>query len=107
MTPNAQEEGPLRLLFGVKPESAHARYSFEILKRTAKSISIRIVPKLEADRQEFLDAVVTLDTESFMPMELRVKENTDTEVTYAFDFFFTNTATTEIYTLSLHDALPI
>src|SRR5689334_25364386 len=25
----------------------------------------------------------------------------------AFIFFFTNTATTEIYTLSLHDALPI
>ena len=89
-TPNAQEEGPLRLLFGVKPESAHARYSFEILKRTAKSISIRIVPKLEGDRQEFLDAVVTLDTESFMPMELRVKENTDTDVTYVFESIHTN-----------------
>src|SRR5687768_18498669 len=26
---------------------------------------------------------------------------------YLFSFFFTDTATTEIYTLSLHDALPI
>src|SRR5205809_7508409 len=26
---------------------------------------------------------------------------------YSFFFFFNNTATTEIYTLSLHDALPI
>src|SRR5688572_32111179 len=26
---------------------------------------------------------------------------------YAFSFFFNDTATTEIYTLSLHDALPI
>src|SRR5438105_15442826 len=26
---------------------------------------------------------------------------------YSFFFFFTDTATTEIYTLSLHDALPI
>src|SRR5207244_11889566 len=26
---------------------------------------------------------------------------------YTFSFFFTDTATTEIYTLSLHDALPI
>src|SRR3712207_6926253 len=26
---------------------------------------------------------------------------------YLFDFFFNDTATTEIYTLSLHDALPI
>src|SRR5690349_22494800 len=29
------------------------------------------------------------------------------EVLYAFYFFFHDTATTEIYTLSLHDALPI
>src|SRR2546430_11426773 len=28
-------------------------------------------------------------------------------VTYFFFFFFNDTATTEIYTLSLHDALPI
>src|SRR5258705_14014798 len=28
-------------------------------------------------------------------------------VTYSFFFFFNDTATTEIYTLSLHDALPI
>src|SRR6266536_6041582 len=28
-------------------------------------------------------------------------------VTFIFSFFFNDTATTEIYTLSLHDALPI
>src|SRR6266480_2909298 len=28
-------------------------------------------------------------------------------ITYSFFFFFNDTATTEIYTLSLHDALPI
>jgi TIGR03009 family protein len=95
-TPNAQEEGPLRLLFGVKPESAHARYAFEILKKTTKSISIRIVPRLEPDRQEFLEAVVTLDTESFMPLELRVKENADTDVTYAFESIHTNINTPDL-----------
>src|SRR5688572_17912576 len=31
----------------------------------------------------------------------------DTILTYFFFFFFNDTATTEIYTLSLHDALPI
>src|SRR5258705_12914270 len=31
----------------------------------------------------------------------------ETSVTYARFFFFNDTATTEIYTLSLHDALPI
>ena len=30
-----------------------------------------------------------------------------TELWYSFFFFFNDTATTEIYTLSLHDALPI
>src|SRR3712207_9316917 len=30
-----------------------------------------------------------------------------TVVSYSFFFFFNDTATTEIYTLSLHDALPI
>src|SRR5256885_8484589 len=35
-----------------------------------------------------------------------VLEN-DTVLTLVFFFFFNDTATTEIYTLSLHDALPI
>src|SRR2546421_3568040 len=30
-----------------------------------------------------------------------------TQATFSFFFFFNDTATTEIYTLSLHDALPI
>ena len=41
---------------------------------------------------EFVDGVVALET---MPFE------------YLVVFFFNDTATTEIYTLSLHDALPI
>jgi hypothetical protein len=87
---NAQEEGPLRLLFGVKPETAHARYGFEILKKTADSITVRISPKLEADRQEFLEAVLMLDTKSFMPRRLDVKENADTDVSYVFSMIVTN-----------------
>lgn len=87
---NAQEEGPLRLLFGVKPETAHARYGFEILKKASDSITVRITPKLEEDRQEFLEAVLTLDTNSFMPQELKVKENSETDVTYSFSQIVTN-----------------
>src|SRR5256885_11025129 len=33
--------------------------------------------------------------------------NCDVNITLSFFFFFNDTATTEIYTLSLHDALPI
>jgi len=87
---NAQEEGPLRLLFGIKPENAHARYSFEILKKTQDAIAIRIIPKLEEDRQEFLEAALVLDIATFMPRRLRVKENIQTDVTYDFTQIVTN-----------------
>src|SRR2546430_17733517 len=41
-------------------------------------------------------------------MRLSVLVNCDMHSTYnSFFFFFNDTATTEIYTLSLHDALPI
>src|SRR5476649_749805 len=36
-----------------------------------------------------------------------VKTNSWTRFSFCFVFFFNDTATTEIYTLSLHDALPI
>jgi len=96
---NAQEEGPLRLLFGVKPDNAHARYSFEILKKSPETITVRIIPKLEADRQEFLEAVLTLDMKSFMPRKLQVKENADTDVTYEFTQIMTNVDDPELEVL--------
>src|SRR5258707_11941343 len=37
----------------------------------------------------------------------RCGSTTTTWASYRFSFFFNDTATTEIYTLSLHDALPI
>src|SRR5258708_24512917 len=37
---------------------------------------------------------------------MRLKERTRKQLSFVF-FFFNDTATTEIYTLSLHDALPI
>jgi TIGR03009 family protein len=87
---NAQDEGPLRLLFGIKPETAHARYTFDVLKKTADAIAIRIVPKMERERQEFLEAALVLDLKSFMPRMLKVKENAETEVTYEFSQIVTN-----------------
>src|SRR5256885_16921117 len=38
---------------------------------------------------------------------LRLKKITNDTSLYSMFFFFNDTATTEIYTLSLHDALPI
>src|ERR1039457_4069007 len=37
----------------------------------------------------------------------RARPRTNTSASFPFFFFFNDTATTEIYTLSLHDALPI
>src|SRR2546421_365408 len=44
---------------------------------------------------------------SFFLMLLRPPRSTLFPYTTLFRFFFNDTATTEIYTLSLHDALPI
>jgi hypothetical protein len=105
---NAQEEGPLRLLFGIKPETAHARYAFKIEERTAESVTVRITPKLEQDRQEFLEAILTLDSKSFMPKRLRVRENADTDVTYDFSRIYTNVDTPDLeIELSVFEPLKI
>ena len=42
-----------------------------------------------------------------MKGELSVRRYKNEVVTKGYVFFFNDTATTEIYTLSLHDALPI
>src|ERR1043166_10196633 len=42
-----------------------------------------------------------------IPVSLMVRHTTKLFVLLRFFFFFNDTATTEIYTLSLHDALPI
>ena len=39
--------------------------------------------------------------------EYRAMTFKDSDIVVLFFFFFNDTATTEIYTLSLHDALPI
>jgi TIGR03009 family protein len=85
-----QEEGPLRLMFGIKPDSAHARYKFEILSQTDQEVKIRIEPKLEADRQEYLHATVVLGKNDFMPKRLTVQETRETVVSYEFDTIRTN-----------------
>src|SRR6202022_5160241 len=42
-----------------------------------------------------------------LPTHTRVRPRSILSISFFFFFFFNDTATTEIYTLSLHDALPI
>ena len=81
---NLQDDGPLKLLFGVNPEGAHARYDFKILQRTADMVELRIVPKLEQDRVEFLWTKVWLDLKTYLPRRLTVQETDDYRVEYDF-----------------------
>jgi hypothetical protein len=100
---NPQEEGPLKLMFGMDPKRAQAQYQIQILadgshevghgkqRRKVDGIRVRIVPKIEELKQEFLWAEMTLNRKSYMPIELVVKENLDTMVAYDFgDNIMTN-----------------
>ena len=48
-----------------------------------------------------------MDTNLSVSRLLQSKASHDYDMSSESDFFFNDTATTEIYTLSLHDALPI
>jgi hypothetical protein len=87
---NAQEEGPLRLLFGIKPDVAHSQYDFEIKNRSHEVIEIGVIPKIQKLKEEFLRADILLDRESFMPKRMAVQETAQTLVEYKFDRIVTN-----------------
>ncbi len=81
---NLQEDGPLKLMFGVNPQTAHGRYDFKIRSRAEGMALVRITPKLAADKDEFLWSEVWLDLNTYLPRRLTVQENNDTQVTYDF-----------------------
>src|SRR5260364_376534 len=61
----------------------------------------RVVPMLITMRYMFWLSI------TYRRVLLKVLQKYPTQNTKARSFFFNDTATTEIYTLSLHDALPI
>jgi hypothetical protein len=93
---NPQEEGPLKLMFGMDPKRAQAQYQIQILKdgvqevghgaqrRRADGIRVRITPKIKELKEEFLWAEMTLNRKTYMPIELVVKETLDDLVSYDF-----------------------
>src|SRR5476649_14855 len=80
--------------------SSHTVISYAVfcLKKKIRKVDMRLDGKTEKDMSALLVAVLcdrpgfVLETSTFLCRVL---------------FFFNDTATTEIYTLSLHDALPI
>src|SRR6266571_7200470 len=98
----------MSLLLGNKTEDLKAM-QFDI-RRQRKSIMQHltvIVPTYneEINLQKCLKSLIKLAATIYV-VDSGSNDKT-TEIAKAFVFFFNDTATTEIYTLSLHDALPI
>lgn len=83
-------ESPLPFLFGTKPEKAKARYRFEILEETPKSVHVKIHPKMKADQSEFVWCEVWLNRENFLPDRITILETNNNEMTYTFKGIWTN-----------------
>src|SRR6266540_3844088 len=85
--------------------SSHITISYAVFCLKKKTDALRDHPLLATsidEQQEFLAVVV--ETEVGLGLVLRPRGN---RKLFPGFFFFNDPATTEIYTLSLHDALPI
>lgn len=78
------EDGPLPFLLGAPPEKAKARYRFTILSETERIAHIRIDPKLQDDKQNFVSSQLWLDKQSFLPHRLDYLEANGNNVSYDF-----------------------
>ena len=66
MQQRALEEGPLPFLFNFQAAAAQKRYHMDLVSETEKSYVLRIIPKLEIDRESFTKAWVQLDRKLFL-----------------------------------------
>lgn len=81
----ALEEGPLPFLFNMRVEEAKKRYKMILVREDSSHVLIQIIPLLPIDRENFIQAVVRLDKEKFLPEALTLVEpnGKDTQ-NYAF-----------------------
>lgn len=68
----ALEEGPLPFLFDMHAAKARERYHITLVSENLTHYWIRIQPRLEIDREEFIRADVMLNKEHFMPEAIRL-----------------------------------
>lgn len=72
----ALEEGPLPFMFNMRVDEAQRRFQMDLLQEVPATDKlpprslIRIIPKLAIDREEYLEARVVLNMETFLPMAL-------------------------------------
>src|SRR2546430_1797890 len=87
------ETGAVRRTAGVREAAATERHR----ERNGDAGQDRKSTRLNSSHSQISYAVFCLKKKHNLPDRIR----------FSFFFFFNDTATTEIYTLSLHDALPI
>ena len=68
----AMSQGPLPFLFDMTVAKAKQRYMMQYLGEDATSHAIQIIPKLPMDREEFVQAWVLLDRETFLPTKIKL-----------------------------------
>lgn len=75
----ALEEGPLPFLFNMRAEEAKNRYEMMLAGESEESYGIRIIPKLEIDKESFRMADVQLDKKLLQPRWLRLYDINGTD----------------------------
>ncbi|MFO0945476.1 MAG: outer-membrane lipoprotein carrier protein LolA [Planctomycetota bacterium] len=84
------EDGPLPFLFGTRPEKAKMRYGFKILSENDKVIHVEVIPKLRKDQQDFVQAEIWLNRQTFLPDRLKFLEANGNEMIFEFKQIWTN-----------------
>lgn len=77
---------PLPFLFGMKAEEAKARYDITLKGENAEKAYLRIIPKLESDRQNYSEAQVLLEKVNYLPTAVKlIDPSSNLETLYKFD----------------------
>ncbi len=66
----ALDEGPLPFLFNMKADEAESRYAMTLDKENANFYLVRVIPKLQGDRETFKMALLTLDKKFLLPAQI-------------------------------------
>ncbi|WP_157606235.1 hypothetical protein [Schlesneria paludicola] len=90
---------PLPFLFGMEAEEAKHRFKLQFdkdktdgsIKNSKDSATLLAWPKMEKDRQNYKVARITLDKTKYLPKEVRLLDDSGTEVVYTFESVSVNT----------------
>ena len=68
----ALNQGPLPFLFDMSVKKAKERYIMTLEEDSADAFIVKIIPKLQIDREEYSQALVKIDKKRFLPVAIRL-----------------------------------